>query len=100
MKNDLYWTYNLPMQMFPIHQDEEDSKSPVIDYSIVNYMPRKASCATFNLSEVLEDQTHEEFCEAAAAHLEHLAKLFRQIGRKEIEHIYYPDNGMDKSNLP
>lgn len=100
MKNDLYWSYNLPMQMFPIHENEEDETTPVVDYDILNYMPRKSACTHLKLSEVLDEQTHEEFCEAAAAHLEHLAKLFRQMGKKEVEHIYYPDHGMDKSKLP
>lgn len=100
MKNDLYWSYNMPLQMFPVYEHDEDDTSPVVDYSVINYMPRKAGCVEVKLSDLLNEQTHEEYCEAAAAHLEHLAKLFREMAKKEVKYIYYPDHGMDKSNLP
>lgn len=103
MKNSLYWAYNLPLQAFPIRKDSEDENSPVVDYRILNYMPRKERCQEFKLSEILDnepDQTQEEYFLAAAAHLENLANLFKKLAKNEIKHIYYPDEGMDKNNLP
>lgn len=101
MKNAIYWTYNVPLQAYPIHENEDDESTPVVDYSIVNYMARKNACNTFNLSELLNDsgQSQEEYFEAAAAHLENLALLFRKLAKKEVEHIYYADEGMNKDNL-
>lgn len=100
MKNDLYWTYNLPLQVFPIRADKDDETSTVTGHNILNYSPRKSRCEETDLSELLENQTAEEYFEAAAAHLEHLASMFRKYAKGEIDHVYYADDGMDKSKLP
>lgn len=102
MKNSTYWSYNLPLQAFPDRVDEDDEKSPITDYRVLNYMPRKEACRTMQLSELLEDsgQSKEEYFEAAAAHLEHLAQMFRKLAKGEIDTIYYHDEDMDKTQLP
>jgi hypothetical protein len=96
MKNSLYWSYNLPLQAWPRREDDEDENSPIVGYRILNYMPRKERCESLEIEELLGEQTQEEFFEAAADHLENLAKLFRNLAKKEIDTIYYPDKGMEK----
>jgi hypothetical protein len=86
MKNSLYWSFNLPLQMLPYGDD----------YRILNYMPHRGSIAFLNMSDVLGDQTKEEFCEQAALTLENLARLFRQLHQNKVNLIYYPDEGMNK----
>lgn len=96
MKNSLFWSFNLPLQVDPIHSDPEDENSPVTGSSIVIFMPRKSYCARCDLSECLGDQTREEFFESAAVHLENLARLMRLAGKNEKLMVYYSDEGMDK----
>ncbi len=93
-KNSLYWAYNLPLQVWPRHQDPEDSTTPIVDYQILNYMPRKERCCDLLLSEILEDQTHEEFFEQAAKCFENLARLMRRMATDRAGHVYYHDEGM------
>lgn len=96
MKNSLYWAYNLPLQVWPNHEDMDDESSPITDYRILNYMPRKERTFEVLLSELLGDQTREEFLETAALHLENLAKLFREAISDPNKCIYYHDDGMEK----
>lgn len=95
-KNNLYWELNLPLQVWPIREDREDENSPIIDHDILNYMPRRSRCDTIKLSELLGEQTHEEFFETAALHFENLAKLMREVAADPSKHVYYHDTGMDK----
>ncbi len=46
------------------------------------------------MSNVVGDQSPEEFFETAAKHLENLARKFRRLANKEIDQVYYPDEGM------
>lgn len=92
--NDIYWTYNIPLQVWPVRQEEENKDSPIVGYEVLNYAPRKSSCSTMNSSDfkdLLKEQNEEEFFNNAADKLEALAKKFRQMAKKEISHIYYPD---------
>lgn len=91
-KNKRYWNYNLPLQLWPDHEDPDDDNSKVVGYSILNYMPRKERCITLKLDEdTLEEQTYEEFCTKAAEVLENLAELFRRAATNPGTIIYYPD---------
>lgn len=87
VKNKLYWAYNLPLQV-----STEDDGEEVI---ILNYMPRKEACEQVTLSEVIGEQTREEFFETAALVLENLAGLMRKAGKDPSMLVYYPDKGMD-----
>lgn len=91
-KNRLYWAYNLPLQVWPIHEDPENEKSPVIGTTILNYMPRKERCqnASFKELELPGEQTREEFFETAAQVLENLAVLMRKAGKDPNFTVYYP----------
>jgi hypothetical protein len=94
MSQPFYFIYNLPLQAWARHEDDEDESSPVTDWRILNYMPRKERCQNLNLSEVLDDLSKEQFCETAALVFENLARLWRALGKGEIDHVYYPDEGM------
>lgn len=96
MKNDLYWAYNLPLQVWPKHEDKYDETTPIIETRILNYMPRKERCVMLDLEECIGDQTREEFFETAARHLENLAKLMREAAQDQEVVVYYHDDGMEK----
>ncbi len=96
-KNRLYWAYNLPLQVWPNHQDPDDENSPIVGSRLLNYLPRKGQVVDCELSEVLNEQTREEFFETAAQTLENLARLMREAAKDPALLVYYPDNGMQKS---
>ena len=89
---NIYWAYNLPLQVWPTYQDPDDEASPVVGTEILNYMPRKERCERIELD--LEGMTREEFFERAAQTLENLARLMRKAGRDPSKCVYYPNNGM------
>ena len=80
MKNELYWSYNLPLQF---NQDR-----------VLNYMPRKERVEWLELEEVLGEETRQEYFETAAKHFENLARLFREAANDPEAMIYYHDEGM------
>lgn len=96
MKNGHYWSLNLPLQVWPKHEDPNDEESPVVGARVLNYMPRKERCESLDLEEVIGDQTREEFFETAALHLENLARLMREAGKDPAMVVYYHDGGMVK----
>ena len=97
MANELYWVYNLPLQVWPKHADPEDKNSPVISTRILNYMPRKERCCDLELDEAMGEQSREEFFECAALRFENLARLMREAGKNPAMHIYYHDDGMEQT---
>jgi hypothetical protein len=78
--NDVYWSYNLPLQMW---QSDDGN------YRVLNYMPRKEYCKHIE-SEVTKEEL-PQFCKNTAVILRNLADLFESLGRGEIDHVYYPD---------
>jgi len=97
-KNTLYWAYNLPLQVWPKHLDTNDPNSPVVGARVLNYMPRKERLEECELSDLLGEQTREEFFESAALVLENLARLMRDAGKGPELHVYYPTAGMRESD--
>ena len=95
MKNNTYWIYNLPLQVWPRYKDPDNEKSEIVGWRILNYMPRRQSCTLVDLEEELQEQTEEEFFNTAASVLENLAGLFRKLAKKEKDFIYYPTDGME-----
>lgn len=95
MKNKLYWAFNLPLQVWPRHKDDDDELSPVVDAKLLNYMPRKECCCELLLSDVLGEQTREEFFETAARHFENLARLMRVAAKDPTATVYYHSDDMD-----
>ena len=97
MKNSTYWSYNLPLQLWAEHgEDDEAEEGLVVGYRVLNYMPRRERCETLQLEELLGEQTREEFLEQTALTLENLARLFRKAKDDPALNIYYPDEGMEK----
>lgn len=93
-KNRMYWSCNLPLQVWPVHEDPDNDESPIVDARVLNYMPRKECVTWINLSELLEEQTREEFFMTAASILENLARQFRVAAVDQGMDVYYPDEGM------
>jgi hypothetical protein len=98
--NSLYWAYNLPLQVWPNHEDPDDEDSKIIGSRILNYMPRKERCCDLDLDEARGSESREEFLLNAAVHLENLAKQFRDAAVVEKETgniplIYYHDKGLE-----
>jgi hypothetical protein len=91
----LYWAFNLPLQVWPMHADPNDENSPVVGARILNYMPRRERCETMDLSELLVEQTRQEVFERAALVLENLARLMREAGADPTKQVYYPDEGLE-----
>lgn len=91
MKQDnCYWVYNLPLQVW---FDEESD-----DARIVNYMPRKERCCEIQLSEVIGNQSKEEFFSQAAFYFDNLARLMREAAAGSKVDIYYHDQGVNKDD--
>ncbi len=59
---------------------------------VVNYMPRKESCAEMELT---SDEATPEMWEQTARYLENLAKLVREFAAGKRDHVYYHDDGME-----
>lgn len=78
-KNERYWMYNLPLQ------------AGLIEASVLNYSPRKDDARWMPLSQVLGDQTEEEYFNTAADVLENLATLMRARAKNPKLTVYYPD---------
>jgi len=96
-KNSLYWAYNLPLQVWPTYEVEDDETSPVIGARVLNYMPRKQCCEMCDIDDLRGEQTREEFMLEAAPVLENLARLFREAAADPAKtFIYYPDDGMGR----
>ena len=95
MSNNLYWSYNCPLQAWPEHQDDDMETGPIVETKILNYMPRKQSLNWLTLSDLLDTgETREQFFKKAALHLENLARQFREAANKPETLIYYHDDGM------
>lgn len=88
--NELYWSYNLPLQIWPSEEGCPER--------ILNYMPRKERCEVIELSELLGEQTREEFLNTAATYLENLGRLMRAAAADPTLMVYYHDaTGPDSS---
>ena len=84
--DDLYWSYNCPLQMWPCDNST---------WSIVNYMPRKERIAT--LDERVTKEELPSFCKKTAYILRNLAELFDALGEGKIDTIYYPDEKVEEA---
>ena len=95
-KNEIYWAYNLPLQVWPKNADEHDDSSPIIGCTILNYMPRKQSVAMMDLEEELTEQTRRAFFLKAAKQLRNLAKLMVRAAGDPKFVVYYPGADPDE----
>ena len=81
--NSLFWSYNLPLQMWP----NEDNT-----FSVVDYMPRKETVV--RIDKRVTPSELPQFCQNTAVLLRHLANRFDALGRGEIDSIYYHDEDL------
>lgn len=95
-EENIYWAYNLPLQVYPQHENKDDESSPVISTSILNYMPRKHTCEMLDLEECFDGLVREEFFNKAADILENLAKHMRKAAIDPSHTVYYPDEELTK----
>lgn len=82
-KNGLYHAFNLPLQVWP----SEDGSS----CEVLNYMPRKHGVRMAELSDLMGEQSREDFFNKAADGLENLAKLMRRAAVDPVFTVYYHD---------
>jgi hypothetical protein len=88
MKNELYWSYNVPLQYYP-----PENGSPG---TVLNYSPRKNRVMEVEIDELLGEQTLSEFLNSAADHLENLAKEMRISANDPWKSVYFHDQNMIK----
>ena len=88
--DSIYWSYNCPLQMWPVTEDPEDENSKVLGWRVVNYMPRKESCSDMGDELVSKDEL-KTYCNNASKVLRNLASLFDALAENRIDTIYYPD---------
>jgi len=89
--NFIYWSYNCPLQMWPVYVNPEDEKSEIIGWRILNYMPRKERCSSLE-EHIIKPDELKPYCDSAAKVLRNLVNLFEKLGNREIDLIYYPDS--------
>ena len=97
----LYFTYNVPLQVWIAFNKEEDPKSGINfkKSQILNYVPRK-ECTEFlsfdNLFSSVNDVTDKDikdFMKVSALVLENLARQFKKFSPFNLKRneIYYPN---------
>lgn len=96
----LYFTYNLPLQIWISFNEEENPKSGINAHEsiILNYMPRKETCEMLPLDEVFNSyeeitaQDIKDFMKVSAIVLKHLASMMDSFNPKDKSPaIYYPN---------
>lgn len=87
--DDLYWSYNCPLQMWYNGIDGT--------WSVLNYMPRKRKVVVSDEHITKKELPH--FCKNAAQILRNLADLFDALGEGKIDIIYYPDEKVEEAIL-
>ena len=98
---ELYFTYNLPLQINIVFNEDEKPESGIdIDSSVIlNYMPRKERCERLSLRDVFILDTNvtaqdiKDLMKVSAVILVHLGEQFRKLNpAKDPESvIVYPN---------
>ena len=100
---ELYFTYNLPLQVNIVFNEDEKPESGIdLDSSVIlNYMPRKERCERLSLRDVftLDDgnpvtaQDIKDLMKVSAVILEHLAEQFKKFNPSKNSEpvIVYPN---------
>ena len=97
MENE-YFNFNLPIQAWPVYEDEENEKGKILDYRILNYMPRKAHVHEILLTEIIGEENYNEenvkaFFNQTADNFINLARQFRSLANGKQEAVYYHNEG-------
>ena len=98
---DIYFTYNVPLQVQIIYNKEEDPKSGINfkKSTILNYMPRKYRAQTQRLDEIFDMACEptvkdiKDFMKVSGLILENLSKQFKSFKPLKLDNsmIYYPN---------
>lgn len=87
--DDIYWAYNVPLQMWSKHKNPDDKKSKIEGWRVLNYMPRRQKCKF--MDKTITPEEMPKYCKNAAKLLRNLADRFDKMAKNEIDNIYYHD---------
>lgn len=98
---EVYFSYNVPLQVQVVYNKEEDPKSGV-DFkksTILNYMPRKCTVQqeslsdVFNMAKIPDAKDVKDFMKVSGFILENLSKQFKSFKPLKLDNsmIYYPN---------
>lgn len=96
---EIYFTYNIPIQVFLGYNKENDPKSGINlkESCIWNYMPRKNTMVEetldelFSSSETVTDKDIKDLMVVTAAILRNLGKEMLKLGEGKTDTVYYPN---------
>ena len=96
---EIYFTYNLPIQIFLAYKEDGDPKSGIDPYKtgVWNYMPRKNKMDEETLADLFTDPdsiTNDDIkalMVVTAAILRNLGKEMLKLGEGKIDTVYYPN---------
>lgn len=96
---EIYFAYNLPMQVSLCHKDEDDPKSGIDIYEsyVWNYMPRKSRideqrlADLFSAPDKVTKSDIKDFMVATAAIIRNLGKQMLKVGSGKTDYVCYPN---------
>lgn len=96
---EIYFTYNLPIQILLVYKKEDDPKSGIDPYEtcVWNYMPRKNRMNEQSLADLFSDPDSitkddvKDLMVVTAAILRNLSKKMLKLGEGKIDTVYYPN---------
>lgn len=96
---EIYFAYNLPIQIFLGYKEEDNPKSGIDPYKtcVWNYMPRKNMMDEETLADIFSDPDSitkddiKDLMVVTAAILRNLGKEMLKLGEGKIDTVYYPN---------
>jgi len=96
---EIYFSYNLPIQIFLAYKKEDDPKSGIDPHKtyVWNYMPRKNRIDEETLANIFSDpdsltkDDFNDFMIATSAILRNLSKEMLKLGEGKTDTVYYPN---------
>lgn len=96
---EIYFTYNLPIQIFLAYKEDGDPKSGIDPYKtgVWNYMPRKNRMDEETLADLFIDPDSitkddiKDLMVVTAAILRNLGKEMLKLGEGKTDCVYYPN---------
>ena len=96
---EIYFTYNLPIQVFLAYNEDGNPKSGIDPYRtcVWNYMPRKNRMDEETLADIFSDPDSltkadvKDLMVVTAAILRNLGKEMIKLGEGKTDTVYYPN---------
>ena len=96
---EIYFTYNLPIQIFLAYNEDDNPKSGIDPYRtcVWNYMPRKNRMDEETLADIFSDPDSltkndiKDLMVVTAAILRNLGKEMIKLGEGKTDTVYYPN---------